>query len=393
MADKRDYYEILGVTKESSPEDIKKAYRAMALKYHPDRNPGDSTAEEKFKEAAEAYDILSNPDKKARYDRFGHSGVSGASGGGGGFEGFGGGFTMEDIFSRFGDIFGGGGFSGGFSGFGDFGGSQRGGRRVARGADMRIRVKLTLDEVIHGVNKTVKINKAVKCSYCNGKGAVSEADIKTCDTCHGSGVVTRVVQSFLGQMQTSSPCPTCGGEGKIIAKPCAHCHGSGLMKSAEEISFKIPAGVATGMQLTVQGKGNAAKGNGVNGDLLVVIEEEAHPELQRDGNDLIYSLFISVADAILGTSAEIPSVDGKLRIKIDPGTQSGKILRLRGKGVPDVNGYGGGDLLVFIQVWIPKKVDKSEKELLEKLRSAPNFKPEPSKEDRNFFERMKKMFS
>ncbi len=395
MAEKRDYYEVLGVTKESSPEEIKKAYRTMALKYHPDRNPGDASAEEKFKEAAEAYDVLSNPDKKARYDRFGHAGMSGAGAPGGGFSDFGGGFTMEDIFERFGDILG-GGFGGSFGGggFGGFGQhSSRGGRRVARGSDIRIRVKLSLSEVVHGVNKTVKINKAVSCPVCHGRGAASEADIKTCDTCHGTGVVTRVVQSFLGQMQSSSPCPTCGGEGKIITKPCSNCHGSGLVKSADEISFKIPAGVAQGMQLTVQGKGNAAKGNGISGDLLVVIEEEAHPDLQRDGNDLIYSLFISVSDAILGTTCDIPAVDGKLRIKIDPGTQSGKILRLKGKGVPDINGYGSGDLLVFVQVWMPKKVDKSEKEMLEKMKTSSNFKPSPTSSDRNFFERMKKMFS
>lgn len=389
MAEKRDYYEVLGVNKSSSAEEIKKAYRKLALKYHPDRNPGDAEAEEKFKEAAEAYDVLSNPEKKQRYDQFGHAGMGGAAGGGfgGGF----GGFSMDDIFSRFGDIFG-GGFGGGFGDFGGFGGSSRG-RRVAKGSNIRIKIKLTLDEVVHGVEKKIKIDKQVKCHECNGKGAASEADIKTCETCHGTGMVTKVVQSFLGQMQTSSPCPTCGGEGKVISKPCSCCHGSGLEKKAEEISFKIPAGVTEGMQLTVQGKGNAAKGDGVNGDLLVLISEETHPELQRDGNDLIYSLFVSVPDAILGCTAEIPSVDGKLRIKIEPGTQSGKILRLRGKGVPDVNGYGVGDLLVYIQVWIPKKVDKDEKELLDKIKDSKNFKPTPSKDDKNFFERLKKMFS
>ncbi len=389
MAEKRDYYEVLGVNKSSSAEEIKKAYRKLALKYHPDRNPGDAEAEEKFKEAAEAYDVLSNPEKKQRYDQFGHAGMGGTAGGGfgGGF----GGFSMDDIFSRFGDIFG-GGFGGGFGDFGGFGGSSRG-RRVAKGSNIRIKIKLTLDEVVHGVEKKIKIDKQVKCHECNGKGAASEADIKTCETCHGTGMVTKVVQSFLGQMQTSSPCPTCGGEGKVISKPCSCCHGSGLEKKAEEISFKIPAGVTEGMQLTVQGKGNAAKGDGVNGDLLVLISEEPHPELQRDGNDLIYSLFVSVPDAILGCTAEIPSVDGKLRIKIEPGTQSGKILRLRGKGVPDVNGYGVGDLLVYIQVWIPKKVDKDEKELLDKIKDSKNFKPTPSKDDKNFFERLKKMFS
>ena len=367
MAGKRDYYEVLGVSRDASAEDIKKAYRKMALKYHPDRNPGDAAAEEKFKEAAEAYDVLSNPDKKARYDQFGHAGMSGAAGGGGGFDGFGG-FTMEDIFSRFGDIFG-GGFGGGFSGFG--GSSGRGGSaRVQKGSNIRIRVKLSLSEIVNGVTKTVKIKKAVKCSHCNGRGAESEADVHTCETCHGTGVVTRIVQSFMGRMQTTSPCPACGGEGKVIAKPCPKCHGAGVVEETEEVSFKIPAGVVEGMQLTVHGKGNAAKGNGVNGDLLVLIEEEEDGELQRDGNDLIYTLFVSMPDLVLGTSAEIPAADGKVRIKIEPGTQSGTFLRVRGKGIPDINGYGRGDLLVYIQVWTPKKID-----------------------DRNFFDRMKKMFS
>ncbi len=349
------------------------------------KNPGDKDAEEKFKEAAEAYDVLSNPDKKSRYDQFGHSGMNS----GGGFSG--GGFSMDDIFSQFGDIFG--GHFGGFGGFGNFGSTSRGGRRVNRGSDIRIRVKLDLKEIAHGTEKKVKINKQVSCKACNGRGAKSEADIKTCDTCRGSGQVTRVTQTFLGAMQTSSTCPTCNGEGKIISKPCNVCSGRGLIKEMEEISFKIPAGVAQGMQLTVQGKGNAARRGGINGDLLVVIEEDVHPELQRDGNDLIYSLFVSVPDAVLGMDAEIPSVDGKLRIKVDPGTQSGKILRLRGKGLPDVNGYGYGDLLVYIQIWTPRKIDRAEKEMLEKLRVSDNFKPNPNKEDRNFFERMKKIFS
>jgi molecular chaperone DnaJ len=382
---KRDYYEVLGVSRDASADEIKKSYRKMAIKYHPDKNPGNKEAEDKFKEAAEAYDVLSNQDKKARYDQFGHSGLNGN----GGFSG--GGFSMDDIFSQFGDIFG--GHFGGFSGFGGFGSSSRGGRRVNRGSDIRIRVKLDLKEVAHGAEKKVKINKHVSCKACNGRGAKSEADIRTCDTCKGTGQVTRVTQTFLGAMQTASTCPTCNGEGKIISKPCSSCTGSGLVKETEEISFKIPAGVAQGMQLTVQGKGNAAKRGGVNGDLLVVIEEESHPDLQRDGNDLIYSLFVSIPDAILGMDADIPAVDGKLRIKVEPGTQSGKILRLRGKGLPDVNGYGYGDLLVYIQIWTPRKVDKQERELLEKMRVSDSFKPNPNKEDRNFFERMKKIFS
>ncbi|MDD4656970.1 MAG: molecular chaperone DnaJ [Bacteroidales bacterium] len=383
---KRDYYEVLGVTKEASADEIKKAYRKMAIKYHPDKNPGDKEAEEKFKEAAEAYDVLRDSNKKARYDQFGHAGMG--ANGAGGFSG--GGFSMDDIFSQFGDIFG--GHFGGFGGFGSQGGG-RGGRKVSRGSDIRIRVKLDLKEVAHGVEKKVKINKQVHCKTCNGKGAKSEADIKTCDTCRGTGQVTRVTQTFLGSMQSASVCPTCHGEGKTIVNPCNVCSGSGLVKEMEEISFKIPPGVAQGMQLTVQGKGNAAKSGGINGDLLVVIEEKEDAHLQRDGNDLIYSLFISIPEAILGTDAEIPGVDGKLRIKVDPGTQSGKILRLRGKGLPDVNRYGTGDLLVYIQIWTPKKVTKQERELLEKLKTSASFTPKPDKEDRNFFERMKKIFS
>jgi len=389
---KRDYYEVLGVSKGASADEIKKAYRKLALKYHPDRNPGDKDAEEKFKEAAEAYDVLSDPDKRSRYDQFGHAGINGAAGSSG-FSG--GGFSMDDIFSQFGDIFGGHFGSSGFGGFSSFGSSGRSSssKRSNRGSDIRIRVKLDLKEIAHGTEKTVKINKQVECPLCKGKGAVSEADIHTCETCRGTGQVSRVTQTFLGTMQTSSVCPSCHGEGKKIVRPWSRCGGDGLVKDMEEISFKIPAGVAQGMQLTVQGKGNAAKHGGVNGDLLVVIEEEDHPELQRDGNDLIYTLFISVPDAILGCDVEVPSVDGKLRIKVEPGTQSGKILRLRSKGLPDVNGYGYGDLLVFIQVWIPKKIDRQEREVLEKMRYSDNFKPSPSREDRNLFERLKKMFS
>lgn len=386
MSTKRDYYEVLGVSKSSSADEIKKAYRQMALKYHPDKNPGDKDAEEKFKEAAEAYDVLSNQDKRSKYDRFGHAGVGGAGAGG-----FGQGFSMDDIFSQFGDIFG-GAFGGGFGGFGGFGGSRSHRAQRARGTDIRIRIKLSLSDIIHGVEKKVKINKMVSCSSCDGKGAVNHNDIKTCETCRGSGMVTRVTQTILGQMQSSSPCPTCGGTGKVIVKPCSKCSGKGLVRGEEEITFKVPPGVAQGMQLTVQGKGNAAKNDGISGDLLVVIEEEPHPELQRDGNDLIYTLFIPITDAILGNHQEVPSVDGRLRIKIDPGTQSGKVLRLKGKGIPDINGYGTGDLLVYIQVWTPKKLDKKERELIESLKDSPHIKPEPTKDDQNFFERLKKMF-
>ena len=380
MAEKRDYYEVLGVDRNATADEIKKAYRKKAIQYHPDKNPGDKEAEEKFKEAAEAYDVLSNPDKRARYDRYGHEGVGGSAAGGAQ------GFSMEDIFSQFGDIFG-----GAFSGF-NFSGARSGGRRVSRGTDIRIRVKLSLKEIVHGVEKTVKINKLVQCPDCAGRGAASEADIKTCPDCKGSGVVTRIQQTILGTMQSSSPCPRCGGEGKIVSNPCKKCNGSGLVKKAEEISFKIPAGVTDGMQLTVQGKGNAAKSGGVPGNLLVVIEEEKDPLLKRDGNDLIYSLFISVPDAINGCEAQIPSVDGMLKIKIEPGTQPGKTLRLRGKGIPDVDGYGAGDLLVAVQVWIPKKISKDEKAMIEKLSKSDNFKADPSSTERSFFTRIRNMF-
>ena len=392
MADKRDYYEVLGVSRDASPEEIKKAYRKAAIQFHPDKNPGDKNAEEKFKEAAEAYDVLSNPDKKARYDQFGHAGMGGAAGGAGGFGGFGGeygGFTMEDIFSRFGDIFGGGRF-GGVGGGGTSGGY--GGGTVSRGSDLRVKVRLTLAEIVKGTTKKLKIKKDIACDQCGGTGAKDSNSYATCSTCGGSGHVTQVVNTFFGRTQTTTTCPTCGGSGKTITAPCPKCHGNGTVKGEEVVEINIPAGVGEGMQLSVSGKGNAARHGGINGDLLVVIEEEPHPELKREGNDLIYNLPLNVADAILGASVEIPTVDGKARIKIEPGTVAGRVLRLRGKGIPDVNGYGTGDLLVVVDIHIPAHVSPAEKEALEKLRASDNFKPAASAKTRNLFERMRNYF-
>lgn len=384
---KRDYYEVLGVDKSASADDIKKAYRKMAIKYHPDKNPGDKEAEEKFKEAAEAYSVLSDADKKARYDQFGHSGVEGAG------PDFSGGFgNLNDILN---DLFG-GAFGGGFGGFGGFGGGFGGGQRqqkVYRGRDIRVRVKLTLEEIAKGVEKEISIEKNVPCSDCNGKGARNSSDIKTCPACKGTGQVQRVVNSFLGQTVTYSTCQQCAGEGKIISNPCHTCNGTGLVRKRETIKVKIPAGVEAGMQLTLQGEGHAAKNNGINGDLLVVIEEYEHPDLKREGNNLYYTKVISVVDAMLGAEVNIPCLDGDYKIKVEPGTQSGEVVRLRGRGLPSVNGYGGtGDLFVKIAVWIPKKLNKEEKAIIESLREKESFKPNPSKEDKSFFDRLKDLF-
>jgi molecular chaperone DnaJ len=382
---KRDYYEVLGISKNAGKDEIKKAYRQMAIKYHPDKNPGDSTAEEKFKEAAEAYEVLSDDNKRARYDQFGHSAFNGGSGG---FRG--GGMTMEDIFSQFGDIFG-GHFSG-FGGFGGFGGGRGSSRRVNKGTDLRVKVKLNIQEIANGVEKKIKVNKYVSCKDCSGTGAANGSSYSTCSTCRGSGYVTRITNTLLGQMQSTSPCPTCNGEGKMITDRCTSCSGEGVVRDSEVISLKIPAGVAEGMQMSVSGKGNAARRGGVNGDLLVLIEEEKHPDLIRDGNDLIFNLYVSFPQAALGSPVEIPTVDGKVKIKIEPGTQPGKVLRLRGKGLPDVNGYGRGDLLVSINVWVPKNLSKEEKAMLEKLVNSKSFAPNPDSSDRNFFERMRGFF-
>ena len=386
MANKRDYYEVLGVGKNASTDEIKKAYRKLAVKYHPDKNPGDKEAEEKFKEAAEAYSVLSDADKKARYDQFGHAGVEGAG------PDFSGGFgNLNDILN---DLFG-GAFGGGFGGFGGFGGN-RGGRqqqRVYRGRDIRVRVKLTLEEIAKGVEKEISIEKSVPCSECGGKGAKNSSDIKTCPGCNGTGQVQRVVNSFLGQTVTYSTCQQCGGEGKIISNPCRHCNGTGLVRKRETIKVNIPAGVEAGMQLTVHGEGHAAKNNGINGDLLVVIEEQEHPEFKREGNNLYYTKIISVIDAMLGTEVDIPCLDGNYRIKIDAGTQSGTVVRLRNKGLPSVNGYGGtGDMYVKIAVWIPKKLEKEDKAIIESLKNKQSFKPNPSKEDKSFFDKLKDLF-
>ena len=376
---KRDYYEVLGVSKNATAEEIKKAYRQKAIQFHPDKNPGDKASEEKFKEAAEAYEILSSPEKKQRYDQFGHAGM-GNQGGFGGQH-----MTMEDIFSSFGDIFGGGGFSG-------FGGGGSRGQRVNRGSNLRIKITLNLSEVANGCEKKLKVKKYVSCDSCHGSGAKGGSGHTTCSTCKGSGQVTRISNSIFGQIQQSSTCPTCSGEGKIITQKCEKCYGEGLIQGEEVVTVKIHAGVGEGMQLSVGGKGNAARRGGVPGDLLVLIAEEEHPELIRDENDLIYNLFLSFPDLALGLTSEIPTIDGKVKVKIEAGTQPEKILRLRGKGIPDVNGYGKGDLLVKIHAWVPQKLSSEEKKQLERLQQLPNFQvPEETKE-RNFFDRVKGMF-
>jgi molecular chaperone DnaJ len=379
---KRDYYEILGVSKSATKDEIKKAYRQQALKHHPDKNPGNKSAEEKFKEAAEAYEVLSNDEKRARYDRFGHAGMGGAGNGFGGA-----GMTMEDIFSSFGDIFG-----DAFGGFGGFGSSSRRGRRVNKGSNLRVKVKLNLNEIASGAEKKIKVNKYSTCDSCDGTGAADAKGYSTCSTCNGSGHVSRITNTLLGQMQTSSVCPSCGGEGKIITRKCQSCYGEGIVEKEEIIKINIPAGVAKGMQMTVSGKGNAPRRGGVNGDLLVVIDEEEHEELIREGNDLIYNLFISIPDAITGTQVEVPTVESNVKIKIEPGTQPGKILRLRGKGLPEVNGYGRGDLLVNVNVWIPKNLSKEDLRIIEKFKDSESFAPKPDKNDKGFFERMRSYF-
>jgi len=357
----------------------------MALKFHPDKNPNNKESEEKFKEAAEAYEVLSNQEKRSRYDQYGHDGMRNNGQGFGG-----GGMSMEDIFSQFGDIFG-GAFGGAFGGgFGGGGGQRR--RRVNHGTNLRVKVRLTLEEISTGVEKKIKVNKYIACTSCKGSGAESGSSFSSCGTCHGTGQVTRITNTFLGQMQTSSTCPSCGGEGQTITHKCPACAGNGIIKGEEVISLNIPAGVSEGIQLSVSGKGNAAARGGVPGDLIVVIEEAPHDDLMRDGINLLYDLYISFPDAALGTSVEIPTLEGKARIKIEAGTQGGKILRLKGKGIPSLNSYGRGDLLVNINVWTPRSLDRKEKEVMEQLLHSDNFKPNPNSKDRSFFERMREYF-
>lgn len=374
MAEKRDYYEVLGVAKNATPDEIKKAYRKMAIKYHPDKNPGDKQAEEKFKEAAEAYDVLSDSQKRAKYDQFGHSmGPQGFGGSGGGFHA--GGMSMEDIFANFGDIFG-GGFSRGF------GGAPR--KHVNKGTDLRITVKVTLKGIMSGVDKKLKIPRLVACSHCHGTGAKDGTAFKTCPRCHGTGYITTVQQTILGAMESQSVCPECNGDGKIITEKCSYCHGSGVEKKDDIISFRIPAGVEDGMVLTMRGQGNAPRGGGVNGDLLIVIQEEKDPDLIRDGDDLIYNLMLDFPTAALGGSAEVPTVEGRARLKITPGTQPGKVLRLRGKGLPKMNSSVKGDLLVNVMVYVPENLSDSEKAAIESFKNSPNIVPGESTSKRIF---------
>ncbi|MDD4847282.1 MAG: molecular chaperone DnaJ [Bacteroidales bacterium] len=387
--EKRDYYEVLGVDKTADADTIKKAYRKKAIQFHPDKNPGDKEAEEKFKEAAEAYEVLSNPDKKARYDQYGHAGLSGAAGGG--FSG--GGMSMDDIFSNFGDIFGdlfGGGFGGGFRYSTRGGGSGR--RPMSQGSNLRIKVTLTLKEIAEGVTKKIKVPKYVTCSHCGGTGAKDAQSFSTCSTCHGTGQVHRMQNSIFGQMQTVSACPHCGGEGKTITSKCTHCMGEGIVKGEEVVTIEIPKGVAEGMQMSVSGKGNAAPRGGYPGDLLVLIHEAEHPDLVRDGANLLYEKYLTIPEAALGTTIEVPTIDGKARVKIEPGTQPGKVLRLRGKGLPVFRGYQNGDLLVSINVWIPKKLTDEEKKAMDLFKNSKNFTPNPSKEETTFWQRMREAF-
>lgn len=382
---KRDYYEVLGVAKGTPVDEIKKSYRKIALQFHPDRNPGNKESEEKFKEAAEAYDILSNPDKRAQYDRFGHAGL----GGNGGFgQGGPGGMRMEDIFQHFGDIFGNDMFGGGGGG---------GGRRQGtRGANLRIKLKMDFSEIANGANKKIKVKKHIACQQCQGSGAKDKGSIQNCSTCGGSGQVRRVTNTFLGQMQTVTTCPSCSGEGITITQKCSNCKGEGRVYGEETLSLDIPAGVQDGMQLSMSGRGNAGERGGPPGDLLLLVEEEKHEFLTRHDLDVVYQLHISFPEAVLGLLAEVPTIEGKAKIKIPAGTQSGKIFRLKGKGFPSFQSYEKGDELVEVNIWSPQNLSHEEKEMLEKLKNSPNFKPGPEarseREDRGFFDKIKDAF-
>jgi molecular chaperone DnaJ len=385
---KRDYYEILGVTKSSSADEIKKAYRKVAMQFHPDRNPGDKAAEEKFKEAAEAYEVLSDQEKRAQYDRYGHAGMNSRGGGFGGGQGM----NMDDIFSNFGDIFGDDIFG---SFFGGGGGRQRGGggrARGTRGSNLRIKLKMNYEEIAKGANKTVKVKKYTGCTSCGGSGAKDKNAVQTCGTCGGSGQVRKVTNTFLGQMQTVGTCTTCNGEGSTITSKCTSCKGEGRVYTEETINIDIPAGVQDGMQLSLSGKGNAGERGGAAGDLIVLIEEEPHAELQRDNLNVIYDMHISFPDAVFGANLEVPTIDGRAKIKIPPGTQGGKIFRLKGKGFPSINSYEKGDQLIHVNVWIPQELSAEEKGMVEKMREAKNFQPQPDKSEKSFFSKVKEMF-
>jgi molecular chaperone DnaJ len=380
---KRDYYEILGVPKSAAADEIKKAYRKVAMEFHPDRNPGDKSAEEKFKEAAEAYEVLSDPDKRAQYDRFGHAGVGGAAGRGGGM-------NMDDIFSQFGDIFGDDLLGSFFGGGRSRGGGGRG--RGTRGSNLRIKLRMNYEEIAKGAGKTVKVKKYVLCNTCSGSGAKDKGSVQNCSTCNGSGQVRRVSNTFLGQMQTVATCPTCNGEGSTVTSKCGSCKGEGRVYAEETLNIDIPAGVQEGMQLSLSGKGNAGERGGPNGDLIVLIEEEAHAQLQRDGHNVVFDLHVSFPDAVFGASIEVPTIDGKAKIKIPAGTQGGRIFRLKGKGFPVINSYEKGDQLIHVNIWTPQQVSGEEKEMLEKMHKSKNFQPNPEKGEKSFFEKVREMF-
>ena len=388
MSNKRDFYEVLGVSKSASADEIKKAYRKVAMQFHPDKNPGDKGAEEKFKEAAEAYEVLSDADKKAQYDRFGHQAFGPGRGNQGGY---GGGMNMDDIFSQFGDIFG-------DEGFGSFfgGGGRRGGRTAgtgSRGSNLRVKLKMNFEEMAKGAQKTIKIKKYVRCTTCSGSGAKDKNSVQTCGTCHGSGQVRRVQNTFLGQMQTVGTCPACNGDGTTISVKCTSCKGEGRVFGEETVTIDIPAGVYDGLQLSIQGKGNAGERGGSYGDIIVQVEEETHPQLQRDGLNVAFDLHISFPDAVFGTQVEVPTIDGRAKIKIPAGTQSGKIFRLKGKGFPHINSYEKGDQLIHVNIWTPQNISSEEKNMLEKLGQSPNFEPKPEKNEKSFFDKVREMFS